>query len=272
MKLNKQNRRVMGFYRSTFNLDEPYHVLIDGNFLHLATARRLNMLEKLERTLGGKLKPKLTQCVVAELKMLGPEFSGAKVAAKRMHRHECNHTTSVPPAECIKSLVGKRNVGRFCVATQDRELQHELHELGGAPILFVAQSSVLLDNPPSFVKQQLLEDELKFGGLTKQERRAIAEAKKGTSTKRFDVVIVQNMLNSFCFGFQAAEKESPPQRAQPTFRAKENQTHKRRKISDCCFVTPPPSVSSSKARVSLAESRSWGGRGKRVGIKKTSRI
>eukprot|EP00300_Choanocystis_sp_HF-7_P028044 c3339_g1_i2.p1 GENE.c3339_g1_i2~~c3339_g1_i2.p1 ORF type:complete len:248 (-),score=57.66 c3339_g1_i2:22-765(-) len=184
MKLNKQNRRVMGFYRSTFNLDEPYHVLIDGNFLHLATARRLNMLEKLERTLGGKLKPKLTQCVVAELKMLGPEFSGAKVAAKRMHRHECNHTTSVPPAECIKSLVGKRNVGRFCVATQDRELQHELHELGGAPILFVAQSSVLLDNPPSFVKQQLLEDELKFGGLTKQERRAIAEAKKGTSTKR----------------------------------------------------------------------------------------
>jgi rRNA-processing protein FCF1 len=96
---------------------------------------------------------------------------------------------------------------RYCVATQDEALRAKLREAGHVPLLYVDANSILLESPPRFVKDKVfevfsfrfmlcntdcemiltkcffLQEETKFGGLTKAERRALSQAKFGTSTK-----------------------------------------------------------------------------------------
>eukprot|EP00299_Pterocystis_sp_00344_P019009 c9467_g1_i1.p1 GENE.c9467_g1_i1~~c9467_g1_i1.p1 ORF type:complete len:149 (+),score=19.40 c9467_g1_i1:424-870(+) len=83
-------------------------------------------------------------------------------------------------------MVSKAKQARkpLCIATQDRQLQSQLHELGGVPILFIQGNTISLASPPNVVKQLVIQEEQKFGGLMKIERRALAEAKWGTSTKK----------------------------------------------------------------------------------------
>jgi len=49
----------------------------------------------------------MTPCILEELRLLGENFRGIYIAARRFPKEKCQHTGTVTPSECIKSLIGK---------------------------------------------------------------------------------------------------------------------------------------------------------------------
>ncbi len=50
----------------------------------------------------------MTPCILEELRLLGENFRGIYLAARKFPKEKCSHTGTVIPNECIKSLIGKR--------------------------------------------------------------------------------------------------------------------------------------------------------------------
>jgi hypothetical protein len=87
-----------------------------------------------------------TKCVAAELEMLGEDFRGAKLLARRMEIRKCPHRDAVTVIDCFKgkSIIGKDNHHKLCIATQDPALKKWLNEsVPGVPIISI-HSSVLV--------------------------------------------------------------------------------------------------------------------------------
>eukprot|EP00298_Acanthocystis_sp_HF-20_P030441 c9599_g1_i1.p1 GENE.c9599_g1_i1~~c9599_g1_i1.p1 ORF type:complete len:251 (+),score=86.53 c9599_g1_i1:25-777(+) len=182
--MKREEKKLWIWYKAVCFLEEPFIVLIDGNFLHRCVESRLDISTKINAIIGGGIKTKLPQCVFEELVALGEEVSGSRVAAKRFQRFNCNHSPALPANKCIDSILSQGKV--YCVATQDIQLKRDLHRKYGIPIFSVHSGGnrILLDIPPKFVEIKKNEELHRFNGLMKSERRALAEAVKGTSTKR----------------------------------------------------------------------------------------
>ena len=57
--------------------------------------------------------------MLAELDLLGSEMYGAKIVAQRFQLRSCAHKDKpVPASQCLQSLIGEKNDGRYLMATQ----------------------------------------------------------------------------------------------------------------------------------------------------------
>eukprot|EP00128_Syssomonas_multiformis_P011760 Colp12_sorted_trinity150504_noHs@16202 len=150
MKITRRKaaQRVINFYKHNFNLHEPYQVIVDGTFCQIALKCKIHIAEQLPPYLGGKTKLMTTKCVLAELDLLGDQFLGAKLIAKRYEIRRCKHQESpVPATECIASIIGESNEFRYMVASQDKELRKKLSTVPGVPTLFINYNCILLESP-----------------------------------------------------------------------------------------------------------------------------
>lgn len=95
-----------------FTHQRPIHtcapqVLLDGNFLHIASMCKVDLPEMLPKLLQThNLVLFVTKCVMAELRALGPDFDDTCAVANTMKFAKCKHKSPVSAAECIRSLVG----------------------------------------------------------------------------------------------------------------------------------------------------------------------
>ncbi|KAI9032144.1 Fcf1-domain-containing protein [Hyaloraphidium curvatum] len=148
VKRAKSARRRMAVYHHAFGFREPYQVLLDGNFVHAALAGRLDPRTQLPKVLAGTVRPMTTQCVLAEIRALGPDFGGTALAVKRLEKRRCPHTGKpVDAATCILGIVGEDNKHRYCVATQDLALRKRLREVPGTPLVLISKNVVVLESP-----------------------------------------------------------------------------------------------------------------------------
>ena len=73
----KQTRRVVRWYRVSFDFREPFRVFIDGSFLHSCIQKRLGAPRELfSKLLGSEVKVFTSKCVQAGLRRQGEEFAG----------------------------------------------------------------------------------------------------------------------------------------------------------------------------------------------------
>lgn len=136
IRRNKNYRRIMQFYRINFDIQETFHVLVDGTFVNHALQHKIHVKEQLPKILGGRATPMVTGCITAELRKLGPRALGAAIIAKGYYKVKCNHDKAVSAADCIKEQVQfSGNQRRFIVASQDLELVKELRKIPGVPVL-----------------------------------------------------------------------------------------------------------------------------------------
>ena len=56
LKRQKHNKRTMAVYTQTFGFRNPFQVIIDGNFLHVAQLTGKNIEDQLQMYLGGPVK------------------------------------------------------------------------------------------------------------------------------------------------------------------------------------------------------------------------
>ncbi|CAE8682084.1 unnamed protein product, partial [Polarella glacialis] len=145
---HKNHRRILRFYRLSFGVQEPYHVLVDGTFLTHALQQKIHVKEQLPKLLEGRTTPMVTGCVLAELRSLGGPALGAAIIAKGYYRIKCGHEdAAVPAARCIADQIGSSNDRRFMVATQDLELVRAVRDVPGVPLLRLNGQVPQLEEP-----------------------------------------------------------------------------------------------------------------------------
>ncbi|CAK8691300.1 rRNA-processing protein UTP23 homolog [Clavelina lepadiformis] len=148
IKRQKQARHNLSLYRNIFKFHEPYLILIDGTFCQASLKHNIFIKEQLSKYLQCKLQCCTTRCVLAELDLLGSEMYGAKIVAQRFQLRSCAHKDKpVPASQCLQSLIGEKNDGRYLMATQDPTLTKVARSIPGVPVLYIFQSNIVLDKP-----------------------------------------------------------------------------------------------------------------------------
>lgn len=70
-------------------------------------------------------------------------------------KESCKHPGGIlPPDECIKHFINKRNEHKVFVGTNDEELRNELRNLGTTPIFFVKKSVLIMDSPTEITEEK----------------------------------------------------------------------------------------------------------------------
>ncbi|KAL2919293.1 hypothetical protein HK105_200936 [Polyrhizophydium stewartii] len=144
----KSAKRHMGIYQHSFGFREPFQVLVDGNFLHVARESKKNLEEALPKILTGQVKLMTTYCCYAELRKLAGEFRPTAAAAKKLEKRRCTHQPAVSAAECLREIFGAENKFNYILATQDAALRSALRAIPGVPLLYINKSVLILE-PPS---------------------------------------------------------------------------------------------------------------------------
>lgn len=120
----------------------------------------------------------MTKCVMRELENLGdvaPHAKAVLIAARQVVKLPCQHTGGIlPPNECIKNYIGKRNEQKVFIATQDEDLRNDLRNNGSAPIFFFRNNVLIMDSPSDVTEQKFkLKEQLKLEP-TKAEKKFLA--------------------------------------------------------------------------------------------------
>jgi len=175
---NKHNRRIMRFFRISFGVKEPYHVLIDGTFITHALNNKIHIREQLPKIFDGRATPMVTQCVLAELRSLGPRAVGAVMIAKGYYRIKCGHDTPVPASECMSQQIGLTNERNFLVATQDVKLIKSLRKVPGVPLLRLQNQVPQLEDPSKASRSSASTEEAKKMAPAEWEKPQLPELKQ----------------------------------------------------------------------------------------------
>ncbi|KAJ3026345.1 UNVERIFIED_CONTAM: hypothetical protein HDU68_005790 [Siphonaria sp. JEL0065] len=173
VKRQKKNKKNMGIYTQLFGFREPYQLLLDGNFIHVANLMKMDTWTALPKVLQGQVKPFTTTCVLSELRALGDDFSSTVEAAKKLERRRCNHTTPIGATECLKSIIGTENKHKYGVASQDHDLRVHLRTVAGTPLLYIMNSVLLLEPPSVDTQRRVAQIELEKTLPKKFEEGAI---------------------------------------------------------------------------------------------------
>lgn len=153
IKRQKQAKKTISFYKHSFNLREPFQILIDGTFCQAALKNKIQIKEQLPKYLMGEVQlcttkwvrllifdgqPELeslylllfSSCAMKELESLGKELYGAKIILQKYQTRKCPHMKSpVPASECLLSMLEETNPHHYFVATQVNIQKHTCVEI-----------------------------------------------------------------------------------------------------------------------------------------------
>ena len=98
----------------------------------------------------------MTKCVLREFENLGVSVVGDTLKeAKKIVKESCKHSGGIlPPDECLKIFIGKKNESKLFVCTNDEELRNELRNLGTVPIFFFKNNVLVMDAPTEITEEK----------------------------------------------------------------------------------------------------------------------
>ncbi len=98
----------------------------------------------------------MTKCVLREFENLGASVVGETLKeAKKIVKESCKHTGGIlPPDECIKLFIDKRNESKHFVCTNDEELRNNLRNLGTVPLFFFKSGILVMDSPTEITEEK----------------------------------------------------------------------------------------------------------------------
>lgn len=146
-KKNKWVKKVVSFYRFIFKFDVPFNVLIDGNFVAMALRKKFEMKEAISKLLDENVHLVIPSCIVNELKELEEKIPGLLQEVSKYKIEECKHGQILSPENCLKAYIGKKNMKKYFLATQDAYLRNQLRKIAGVPLIFFDQNMMLIDKP-----------------------------------------------------------------------------------------------------------------------------
>ncbi|KAK4992630.1 rRNA-processing protein fcf1 [Elasticomyces elasticus] len=135
------------FFQHNTNLQPPYSILVDTNFLSHTVQYKLDMLPTMMDCLYATCRPIITSCVMAELEKLGAKYRIALNIARdeRWERLQCDHK-GVYADDCLVDRVMKHKI--YIIATNDRDLKRRIRKVPGVPIMSVARGKYVIERLP----------------------------------------------------------------------------------------------------------------------------
>ncbi|KAI9140173.1 Fcf1-domain-containing protein [Paraphysoderma sedebokerense] len=187
VKRQKQCKRIMALYHTSFGFREPYQVIADGTFVNVALSFRMNIEAQVPKVLLGESKLMTTPCIKNELYSLGQEFGPAIGASKNFELRRCHHKPYKSASDCIKELIGESNKHNYVVATQDPHLRSELRSIPGVPLLYLSNSILVLEphSPATLLKANKVENgKVQVSEVEKKLLQKIAPLEKKENLKK----------------------------------------------------------------------------------------
>jgi U3 small nucleolar RNA-associated protein 23 len=193
IKRYKKVNRHLNFYVNNYGFRQPYQILLDGTFCLGALNNKINISDNIPRYLQGELKLLTSQCAIIEMENLGSKLGGALIILKKFPVHKCGHEGKpVAASKCLLSMLGDCNPNHYIVASQDRELQNNVRNMVGVPLLYLHGKTPVLEQPSqvsveatknkeglSVTERQML-DKLKLeSGLVNESDKPKKKKKKG---------------------------------------------------------------------------------------------
>ncbi|KAI4492811.1 hypothetical protein M0804_002602 [Polistes exclamans] len=178
---HKKARKHLAFYINNFKFRKPYQILIDGTFAFAALENKFNIQDQLPKYFQAETKLLTTACIILEVEKLGcfsKGIVGAMHIIKRYAVHRCGHEKKpIPGSKCLMSMIGKDNSSRYIIATQDRDLQNELRQIPGVPLLYLHGKAPTLETP-SEASQTYAENIKNNLGMSTWEKENMKTLKK----------------------------------------------------------------------------------------------
>lgn len=135
------------FFQYNTQLGPPYHILVDTNFVHFSIKNKLDIIKNMMDCLYAKCIPYITDCVMAELELLGQKYKMALKIVKdpRFQRITCMHKGTYAD-DCLVNRVTQHKC--YIVATNDRDLKNRIRKIPGVPIMYVSQHRYTIERMP----------------------------------------------------------------------------------------------------------------------------
>lgn len=131
IKKSKTFKKTLNYYKINFGFFDPFHLILDGNFLNLLVEKKMDLKDRLEKILKGAVFLQSTECIVYEVSLLGEDFRGTYIQARKLSRIKCHTTEHKNPRDCILEIIGDKNEGKYMVGTQDEGLRKALRDVVG---------------------------------------------------------------------------------------------------------------------------------------------
>ncbi|KAF3046366.1 hypothetical protein E8E12_005531 [Didymella heteroderae] len=190
LKRAKAYKKLLHQYELNFGFREPYQVLLDSAILQDAYKFKIDLVGRLEKVLGAKVKPMITQCDMRHLYDAKPKNETLILQAKEYERRRCGHHELEEPLstlECLSSVVDPKGSGsnkhRYVVASNEKEVRAKMRSIPGVPLIYISKSVVLMEPMTSATEDfREREEKSKF----KQGLKGARKPDAGEKRKRDD--------------------------------------------------------------------------------------
>lgn len=179
-------KKLLHQYELNFGFREPYQVLLDSQILEDAYRFKIDLVARLQKVLGGQVKPMITTCDMRHLYNAKPKNETLILQAKEYERRRCNHQDLEEPLstlECLSSVVDPKdnntNKHRYVVASNDVTVRKQMRRIAGVPLIYISKSVVLME-PMANASEEIREREekSKFKQGLKGQRKPEAQKRK----------------------------------------------------------------------------------------------
>ncbi|KAH9879056.1 hypothetical protein J1614_002491 [Plenodomus biglobosus] len=187
LKRAKAYKKLLHQYELNFGFREPYQVLLDSQILEDAYRCKIDLVARLQKMLGGQVKPMITTCDMRHLYLAKPKNETLILQAKEYERRRCNHQDLEQPLstlDCLSSVVDPKdnntNKFRYIVCSNDVDVRKRMRRIAGVPLIYISKSVVLME-PMANATEELREREEKSKfkmGLKGQRKPDAGEKRK----------------------------------------------------------------------------------------------
>ncbi|KAH7069277.1 Fcf1-domain-containing protein [Paraphoma chrysanthemicola] len=161
LKRAKAYKKLLHQYELNFGFREPYQVILDSQILEDAYRFKIDLVARLQKVLGGQVKPMITTCDMRHLYLAKPKNETLILQAKEYERRRCNHQDLDEPLstlECLSEVVDPKSNGtnknRYIIASNDARVRGHMRSIAGVPLIYISKSVVLMEPMANATEEQ----------------------------------------------------------------------------------------------------------------------
>lgn len=176
-------RKYLKFYKIVYDINDPYDILLDGNFIYMALKNKVDIRERLLKLLQipKNIELYILSSAYNELKSIGDKAISSIEFIKKfcIIIDDINVNGNTPAEKTVNMLNNREKMyntiknKKYMVATQDKDLRNILGEIPGIPIIYLNKVTLVLEPPSKSSREYNQSTEIMKSALNDQEQSLI---------------------------------------------------------------------------------------------------
>ena len=246
----KYIRKYLKFYKAVYDINDPYDILLDGNFIYTALKKKVDIRARLLKLLQipNNIELYILSSALRELESIGDKAISSKEFVNKfcIIIDDIHINGDTPAAKTINMLNGIRkeknynrsssNNNKYMVATQDKDLRNILGEIPGIPIIYLNKVTLLLEPPSKSSKEYNQATEIMKSALNDEEhslinRISLHNKKRKLSNNNKQINNGESLIPTSNFIFRKKEKTKASNPLANLSSSMNSTTSKKRKLN-----------------------------------------